>query len=175
MINTRLSFLLLLTTFFVGCSNMPTNSQNKAVFQDQLSTLMLDYASIENLQADELKTVFNSVKEKFLKEEKSDDRIRYILLLVLPEQEFYDRNAALSLLNEWPNIEQQPTSIIAFRSILIKRLAEEKRIHDIVNNLSRQLRHEKQQTDTLQKKINDIKDMEKKLIRRNIQDNINGH
>lgn len=175
MTNTKLSFILLLTASLVGCSNMPTNPQDKKVFQVQLSTLMLDYASTENMQADELKTLFNSVKEKFLNNKMDEDRIRYILLLALPEQEFYDSNAALSLLKEWPNIEQQPTSIIAFRSILIKRLAEEKRIHDIVNNLSRQLRHEKQQTDTLQKKINDIKDMEKKLIRRNIQDNINGH
>ncbi len=135
---------------------------------DQLSILMLDYANVAKMDSSELEAVYEAAQEKFLNEKKDEDRIRYILLLSLPNTSFHNRDAALTLLKEWHDIEQQHASFISFRNMLITRLEEEERINNRANRLSQQLTIEKQQTELLQNKVNGIKDMEKTLIRRNI-------
>jgi cell division protein FtsX len=175
-IYNRLHLLILLNILLlIGCSNMLTNTTQysdgpppQTAVQAQLNALMLDYAHVENMNSSELGVLHETVKEKFLNEKKDEDRIRYILLLTLPNTKFYNREAALALLKEWHGIEQQPLSFISFRNMLIARLEEEERISGIANRLSQQLTIEKQQTELLQRKVNGIKDMEKTLIRRNI-------
>jgi len=139
-----------------------------APVQAQLDALMLDYAHIEKMESSELSALHEFSKQKFLDKKEDEDRIRYILLLSLPNTTFYNRDVALTLLKEWHGIEQQPLSFISFRNMLIARLEEEERIDQITNRLYQELTIEKQQTELLQKKVNGIKDLEKKLIRRNI-------
>ncbi len=179
-IYNRIPVFILLNILLTGCSNMQINTP---LFPDkspphvndkiqlngkiQLNSLMLDYAHVQNMHASELDTIFEAAQEKFLNEKKDEDRIRYILLLSLPNTSFHNRDAALTLLKEWHDIEQY-ASFISFRNMLITRLEEEERINKMANDLSQQLVREKQQTEILQRKVNGIKDMEKTLIRRNI-------
>jgi len=136
--------------------------------QTQLDALMVDYAHIEKMDSSELNALHEFSKQRFLDKQEDEDRIRYILLLSLPNTTFYNRDVALTLLKEWNGIEQHPLSFISFRNMLITRLEEEERIDKITNRLSQELTTEKQQTELLQKKVNGIKDLEKTLIRRNI-------
>lgn len=159
-----------------GCSNL--NNKQVAInpdelvfrekFEDSLSDLMLDYANIERKDAAELEAMFDHVRERFEKGGHLDNRLKYILLLTLSDQEFFDRDKALDLLKEWPETGQLPQSINSFRKILIMRLEEESRLKKSVNQLYQQLENEKVKSKMLQKKVDDIKDMEKSLIRRNL-------
>ncbi len=172
----RLFLFILLNFLLFGCSNMLTNTAQhtdatlpKTVpIQTQLDALMVDYALIEKMDATELSALHEFSKQKFLDKQEDEDRIRYILLLLLPNTAFYDRDVALTLLKEWHGIEQQQLSFISFRNMLITRLEEEERMDRITNRLYQELTIEKQQTELLQKKVNGIKDLEKTLIRRNI-------
>ncbi|SER34479.1 hypothetical protein SAMN05421690_102033 [Nitrosomonas sp. Nm51] len=168
-------FIVILAS--TGCSNIekqqiiinPDELVSREAFEDQLSNIMLDYASIIAQQNDKkIEFTFNNVKQNFERDDSHDNRIRYILLLILTKQKFYDLEKALSLLNDWPETRQLPVPLDSFRKILIMRLTEELRLRKLVNRLSHQLANEKLETEMLHKKINDIKDMEKSLIRRNM-------
>ncbi|SFL38863.1 hypothetical protein SAMN05216302_10754 [Nitrosomonas aestuarii] len=146
----------------------PDELISRELFENQLSDLMHDYASLEKKNNTELEAIFNNVKEKFENDNNNINRIRYILLLTLPSQKFYDTNIALSLLKNWPETERQPSSFESFRNLLIMRLEEELRLKRMAKQLFHQLANEKLKSEMLQKKIEDIKDMEKSLIRRNM-------
>jgi len=160
----------------IGCSTIeekqvitkPDELIYREIFENQLNALMLDFASLEKKNNTELEAIFNNVKEKFENDKNNINRIRYILLLTLPDQKFYDADIALSLLKEWPETELLPPSLESFRNLLIMRLEEELRLKRIVKQLFHQLANEKLRSEMFQKKIEDIKDMEKSLIRRNI-------
>jgi len=172
----KLHLIILLNMLLTGCSSLPTDPDwrfgkllTPVASQDRLSVLVFDYASFEEMDSKELEDKFEVVKKAFLNKNRSEDRIKYILLLTLPGEKFYDRNAALNLLKEWPEIEQQKSDIISFRNVLITRLEEEERMSVIADHLSEQLKLEKQRSEVLQRKVEAIKAMERKLIRRNVQ------
>ena len=174
---TFLVFILLNPVIITGCNNfdkkqpiiiykeLPSNE----VLEDQLNNLMLEYASIMKKETVELEKIYLHAKEKFEIDSSTHNRFRYILFLILSNQNFYDRDKALTLLTNWPESEQLTLSSESFRQILIMRLTEEIRLRNQVRDLSHQLANEKLNAEVLQKKIDDIKNMEKSLIRRNLQ------
>ncbi|MCP5244376.1 MAG: hypothetical protein H6940_13290 [Burkholderiales bacterium] len=175
-VSCTIFLLVVIILMLTGCSNIkkqrvvknPDELVSREIFQDQLSNVLQDYADIEQQSDIELELTFNTVKQKFETNDNLDNRIRYILLLVLTEQKFSDLEKAYSLLNDWPENEYLSTPLNSFRDILIMRLEAELRLRKVVNQLSNQLANEKLKSEMLQKKINDIKDMEKSLIRRNM-------
>lgn len=168
--------ICLAVLLIMSCSNINNRSAVlnpdelifKEKFEDQLTSVMLDYASIEKKSAAEMAAIFDFAKEQFENGNGTDHRLRYSLLLTLPNQKFYDREKALTLLKEWPETERLPQTVNSFRKILLMRLEEEQHLKKSVNHLYHQLENEKMKYKMLQKKVDDIKDMEKSLIRRNL-------
>ena len=152
---------------------LPATVNEKAVRKDpqknQFNKLIHEYIHFEQKDNAVLEKDFVSAKEKFELDNNSHNRFKYILLLTLPNQKFSDQTSALALLKKWPEDKQLPASMQRFRKILIMRLEEETRLRNQIRNLTYQLANEKMNAETLQKKIDDIKNMEKSLIRRNLQ------
>ena len=177
-INSILFFLIVLTVLTItGCGSLEKNllvSINEKRIpedtnEDQVNNLIHEYIHFEQENITVLEENFLSAKENFELDNNYHNRFRYILLLILPNQKFNDQARALRLLKNWPQEEQLPASMQSFRKFLIIRLEEEDRLKNHVRNLTYQLANEKMNVETLQKKIDDIKNMEKSLIRRNLQ------
>ena len=136
--------------------------------EDQLGNMMYEFIDFAQKDNAMLEQAYLSAKEKFEMDSSYQNRFRYVLMLTLPNSKFSDQANALALLEDWSEEEQLPASWQSFRRILIMRLEEEARLRNQARNLMHQLTQEKMNAETLQKKIEDIKDMEKTLIRRNI-------
>lgn len=178
--SSKLFFVLIVSTLLSACSHLlPNADQSSGESRPEIATvvtpdpepvddLMHDYLLAEKMSAEQLLTVFEETKNKFLSENKSEDRIRYILLLVMPDKSFHNRDAALRLLKEWPQLEEQSPGIIGFRNFLMVRLEEENRVMGKLKRISQKMKIEEERSEMLQTKINEIRDMEKAFNRRNL-------
>jgi bacterioferritin (cytochrome b1) len=184
MINLFRKFCILLTiNILSGCSAMQASQspnpvisptqQIQVVVPSQLDMLMQYYKFLQEKTESELVQEFNTVKMNFMHNNSNGNRIRYILLLSLPNADFRNISDALSLLIEWPQNEQELTSMDIFRKLLTQLLTEQQHLTSTVRNFSEKLKAAEEHSEKLQKKVDDIKDMEKSLIRRESQSNIN--
>lgn len=115
------------------------------------------------------KQKFEDIKKDFTdNHDNVVNRLKYALLLATPRTSFHNRNMAIKLLNDWPQLDQSESSLYGFRNILLGFLTEQQRTQNTINNLSKQLKVEQQRVIKLQKIVSDIKDMEKNLYRRNL-------
>jgi uncharacterized protein (UPF0335 family) len=175
---------LLLINILSGCSSMYTHQSPSAdsvmsstqpiqvVVPSQLDLLMEYYERLQEKTEAELIEEFNTVKMNFMHNNSDGNRIRYILLLSLPNKDFRNISDALHLLMEWPENEQQLTSIGSFRKLLTQLLTEQQHLNSTVKNFSEKLKEVEMHSERLQKKVDDIKDMEKSLIRRESHSNM---
>lgn len=180
-------FSILLAIFLLGgCSTMqasqPQNTiilpakPTQVVVPSQLDMLMKYYELLQEKTKPELAQEFATVKKNFMHNNSDKNRIRYILLLSLPNADFRNISDALSLLMEWPQDSQQSqqlTSMTSFRKLLTQLLTEQQHLNSTVKNFSEKLKAVEAYSEKLQKRVEDIKDMEKSLIRRESQPNIN--
>lgn len=181
---SRIICTSLLINIFGGCSAMPTHQSPSADFAmsstqptevvvlSQLDMLMKYYERLQDKTEAELIEEFNNVKMDFMHNNSDRNRIRYILLLSLPNKDFRNISDALHLLMEWPESEQQLTSMDSFRKLLTQLLTEQQHLNSTVKNFSEKLRAVEMHSERLQKKVDDIKDMEKSLIRRESHPNM---
>ena len=178
--SSKLFFVLIVSTLLAACSHLlPNADQSSGESRPEIATvvtpdpepvddLMRDYLLTEKMSAEQLLAVFEETKNKFLSENKSEDRMRYILLLTMPDKNFYNREAALKLLKEWPQLEEQSPSIIGFRDFLMARLEEENRMVGKLKRVSQKIKIEEERSEMLQTKINEIREMEKAFNRRDL-------
>lgn len=175
--------ILLTINILSGCSAMQASQspnpvvsstqQIQVVVPSQLDILMQYYEFLQEKTESELAQEFNTVKMNFIHNNSDGNRIRYILLLSLPNTDFRNISDALSLLIEWPQNDQELTSMDIFRKLLTQLLTEQQHLTSTVKNFSEKLKAAEEHSEKLQKKVDDIKDMEKSLIRRESQSNIN--
>lgn len=182
---SRKFFILLAISILNGCSAMQISqspSPNsvvsptqpiQVVVPSQLDMLMQYYERLQEKTEPELIEEFNAVKMNFMHNNSDGNRIRYILLLSLPNKEFRNISDALHLLMEWPENEQQLTSMDSFRKLLTQLLTEQQHLNSTVKNFLEKLKAVELHSERLQKKVDDIKDMEKSLIRRESHSNMN--
>ena len=175
--------ILLVMSILSGCSTMqasqplnsviPPSQPAQLVVSSQLDILMQYYESLQEKTEQELVQEFDTVEMNFMRNNSDENRIRYILLLSLPNTDFRNISDALSLLMEWPQNGQQLTSMDSFRKLLTQLLTEQQHLNSTVKNFSEKLKAVETHSEELQKKVDDIKDMEKSLIRRESHSNIN--
>jgi hypothetical protein len=175
--------ILLAINILSGCAAMQASQSPNPVISpthpiqvavpSQLDKLMQYYEFLQEKTGAELVQEFNTVKMNFMHNNSDGNRIRYILLLSLPNAEFRNISDALSLLIEWPQDEQQLTSLDIFRKLLTQLLTEQQHLNSTVRNFSEKLKAAEGYSEKLQKKVDDIKDMEKSLIRRESHSNMN--
>ncbi len=140
---------------------------SQIIITSQLDKLMQYYNLLHKKTKIELAVEYEMAKQSFIHEKSDGNRIRYILLLLFPKTSFYDNDTALSLLEEWPQSKQQLSDLEGFKSLLFILLTEQQGMEKTIRNLSHQISLEKERASSLQKKVDDIKVMEKNLLRRN--------
>jgi hypothetical protein len=154
-----------------GCAVLPHTrstapSQQEVVLTGQMDDMMEFYESLRKLSATELSRVYDKVKQNFVQNKSDANRIRLVLLLIMPQTSFRDANSALYLLNEWPRGEARTFNhLLSFRNLLAAQLVEQQRLSSSIEELSQKLRDEQKRVETMQNQIDAIKSMEKNLLR----------
>ncbi|MBX3638994.1 MAG: hypothetical protein KF888_00585 [Nitrosomonas sp.] len=171
------SILLVICVFIAGCT--ATNTHQPLVIYTEQSDQNNESDHVNSL--DELMRYHDSLLEKknpHLTEEYSyavdnykdslsaEDRFKYILLISIPNTTHTDLRAALDLLNNWPQEVNLPPNLADFRKFLIRMLTERQTARSNTKILLQKLNASEAQTQTLQKRIDAIINMEKDLIRR---------
>ncbi|OJY08813.1 MAG: dihydrolipoamide acyltransferase [Nitrosospira sp. 56-18] len=155
-----------------GCAIVPhtpsiePSSQREIVLTGQMDDMMEFYESLRKLSAAELSRVYDKVKQNFVQNKSDSNRIRLVLVLIMPHTSFRDVNSALYLLNEWPRGEAKTFNhLSSFRNLLAAQLGEQQRLGNSVDELSQKLKDEQKRVETMQNQIDAIKSMEKNLLR----------
>lgn len=170
----RLIVLFVAVIVLVGCaylpvdqSQIPTMSSSQLNQRNQLSRLMKYHGQLQKKTQQELSKEYSVVRKQFLDKRSDEDRAKYTLLLSLPNTSFHNPAIALHLLNEWPKKTKLSANSDSFRVLLVLLLKEQQTLKSLERNLSQKLKDEEARSDALQKQVDDIKDMEKSLLRRN--------
>ena len=172
----RLVVLSVTVIVLVGCAHstvgqpqtpvmLPSPSQIQQ--RTQLSRLMQYQGQLQKKTQEELSKEYSEVRKRFLDKQGDEDRAKYTLLLSLPNTDFHNPTIALHLLNEWPQKTKLSTNSENYRVFLALLLKEQQTLKGLVRNLSQKLKDEEARSEALQKQVDDIKDMEKSLLRQN--------
>ncbi len=177
-----LPVLLLIQFILSGCSALTggngeisaqTNSvcipdalPHQVITSSHLDQIMEYYDFLHNQTLPELIREYSAVKQDVINSKSDENQIKYILLLSFPNTTFHDVDRALKLLNEWPGSSEQSSNLNSFKNLLVMLFNEQQRMSDTIGNLFHKLKTERERAAALEKKVNDIKDMEKNLIRR---------
>ncbi len=169
-------FVLLFAGVFVlvGCAYFPENKSQITVIsppqtksRSQLDRLMEYHEQLQKKSQQELTKEYSEVRKRFLEKRNDQDRAKYTLLLSLPNTSFYNLDTALHLLNEWPKKTNLSDETDSFRNLLVLLLKDQQSLRVQLHNASQKLKDEEVRSEALQKQVDDIKDMEKSLLRRN--------
>ena len=170
----RLVLLFASVFVLVGCAYFPENkSQITAISppqsksRSQLDRLMEYHEQLQKKSQQELSKEYSEVRKRFLEKRNDQDRAKYTLLLSLPNTSFYKLDTALHLLNEWPKKTNLSDETDSFRNLLVLLLKDQQSLRVQLHNASQKLKDEEVRSEALQKQVDDIKDMEKSLLRRN--------
>jgi len=172
----QIGLKLIVIILTVACSSKPITSElqvidvtpTQIIVQSQLEQIVEHYSFILNETETAQAQEFKDTKKKYSNNENTVNRLKYALLLATPKSAFQNRNMAIKLLNDWPQQEKAESNLYNFRNLLLKFLTEQQHTHNTINNLSKQLKTERERVAKLQKLVRDIKDMEKNLFRRNL-------
>ena len=180
-------FFILLITYLIlmGCSTVPIDSSetrvrhsqmdegvrhsqmDEGVRHSQMDEVMQYYSGLLGLPADELVAEYHLAKERFERRGSDEYRIKYILLLILPNAEFRNLIAALRLLTEWTQEEgSNLNGLNGLRLLLVQLVTQQQHLEIISDNFYESLKIKEQRVKILQNQIDAIKTMEKNLIRR---------
>ena len=170
----RLIVLFSAVVILAGCayspvdqSQIPVMSSSQLQQGNQLSKLMKYHGQLQKKTQEELSKEYSEVRKRFLDKRSDQDRAKYALLLSLPNTSFYNSAIALYLFNEWPQKTKLSADSDSFRILLVLLLKEQQTLKSRESNLSQKLKDEEARSEALQKQVDDIKDMEKSLLRRN--------
>lgn len=153
----------------IGCSTVPENQTppcppSELTVTGQMDDMMQYYDSLRKQSPPELAKVYDRVKQNFAQNKSDANRVRLVLLLILPNTSFRDIPSALHLLNEGPRDPKPANNLQSFRNLLAVLLAEQQRLSNSLDESSQKLKEEQKRADTLQHQIDAIKSMEKNLI-----------
>ena len=125
------------------------------------------HAQLQKKTQQELSKEYSEVRKRFLDKRNDQDRAKYTLLLSLPNTSFHNPATALHLLDEWPKKTNLSAATDSFRKLLVELVKDQQHLRIQMQELSQKLKDEKVRSEALQKQVDDIKDMEKSLFRRN--------
>lgn len=176
---SRTIILLIFSAVLTGCTALPAFFDNQVSQQDKfeqnksLNDLMSYYDQLQKKKASQLATEYDYNKSYFDNNINADSRFKYILLVSLPNTAFSDIRLALDLLTNWPQDLTLPPDLDGFRKLLISLLEEQQTAKTETRNLSQKLKISnenahvlKEQIQTLESRIDAIKNMEKHPIRK---------
>ncbi|MCO6426533.1 dihydrolipoamide acyltransferase [Nitrosomonas communis] len=169
--------LLIFSAILGGCA-APSAQQSPVIFTEQphqqhgsygynsLDELMLYFDLLQKKNAAQLTQEYNDVKNRFKNDIEAENRLKYILLISLPNTAFTNVQAALDLLNNWPQDITLPPNLASFKKLLILLLTEQQTAKTHTKNLLQKLKATEEHAQILQNRIDAIKSIEKSPIRR---------
>ena len=170
----RLIVLFVAVAVLAGCAYFPVEQSQipeiapvQSQPRSQLSRLMEYYGQLQKKTEQELSKEYSEVSKLFFVKQSDLNRARYTLLLSLPNTSFHNLTTALHLLNEWPQKTKLSADSDSFRVLLVLLLKEQEFLKSQMRNLSQKLKDEAARSEALQKQVDNIKDMEKNLLKRN--------
>ncbi len=135
--------------------------------QDDLNELMHYYNSLQDKSELELAWEYNYANSHYRESTDTRERLKLLMLLLLPNTNFQSIPTALDLLENSPQPAELSSSLAAFENILTLLLKQQESANIQVQNLSAKLRATEAEVKILQNKIDAIKNIEKNLMRRN--------
>lgn len=174
---SKVRSLLIIYAALVGCTATPTH-QSPAISTEQtsqhdefdqfsnLDELMQYHDFLQEKNTFQLSWEHNYAKNHFKNSPNPENRLKYILLISLPNTAFTDSHAALDLLNNWPEEITLPPNLASFKKLLTILLSEQQIARSNARNLTQKLKASEEQIQTLQNRINAIKSIEMNPIRR---------
>ncbi|MDR3392670.1 MAG: dihydrolipoamide acyltransferase [Sulfuriferula sp.] len=154
-----------------ACANLPgqTHPANAGwtpslIVTSQAEELLLYYDYARKLPTPDLVREYDKARQNMALAKTEVNRLRLALLLSLPGAPFHDNAAALALANEQlKDIKSTNPGLHGLAGLLAVSLADQQRTSD---ELMQKLKDEQKRADSLQDKVDAIKNMEKNLIRR---------
>jgi hypothetical protein len=126
---SKVRSLLIIYAALVGCTATPTH-QSPVIFTEQtsqhdefdqfsnLNELMQYHDLLQEKNTFQLSWEHNYAKNHFKNSPNPENRLKYILLISLPNTAFTDSHAALDLLNNWPEEIILPPNLASFQKII---------------------------------------------------------
>ncbi|MHB1240470.1 MAG: hypothetical protein ACYC18_08200 [Gammaproteobacteria bacterium] len=133
---------------------IPSTSDRGA---DSVAELLAYVEELQQMSPQQLDVEFHSAKERFVRTPDGSSRLRLVVLLTLPDAPFHDDDRAIGLLNGYLDAPAgEPAAMRNFAAFLRRMI---KRHQAEAANLSA----EQQRSDLLQRKIDEIKSIEKSI------------
>jgi hypothetical protein len=174
--NHILQLAMILLMLFAGCTHsllkppvepeIPV-AQAPQVPLNDLNDLMHYYSSLLNKSALELAWEYNYANNHYRESMDSQERLKFLILLLLPDTHFRNVQAALDILENPPQTVEFSPNLAAFEKFLVLLLKEQQSASSQAEQLSVKLRATETQVKILQDRIDAIKNIEKNLLRRN--------
>lgn len=169
--------LLIFCVVLIGCTVTPAQ-QSPVIFTEQtlhhdefdqfssLNELMRYHDSLQQKNAFQLAWEHSYAVNHFKNNPDAESRLKYILLITLPNKTFTDIDAALDFLNNWPQEIMLPSDLASFKKLLTLLLTEQQTARAHAKRSLQKLNVSEEQVQILQDRIDAIKSMEKNPIRR---------
>lgn len=134
----------------------------------ELEVILQNYEYVRKKPVTELVKELDKAKKNLSLAKSDTARVELALILVLPNTPFRDIGAAITLLNEPTKDVKSSPSMGSFKHLLSTQLSEQQRIHGNINELSQKLKEEQKHSEVLKNQIDNIKNMERNLILRDM-------
>lgn len=175
--SSNLTFLLLVCAVLAGCAAMPANhsslvfteqtlQQDEFAQDDNLDDLMRYHNFLQEKNAFQLSWEYNYAKNHYKNNTNAESRLKYILLISLPNTAFTDIHGALDLLENWPEDVTISPNLASFKKLLTTLLTEQQTARLNARNLLQKLKTSEELVQTLQNRIDAIKSIQRNPIRR---------
>lgn len=171
----KLSAALILATALAGCmqsivqpSHQLSGHTGTRIIQepDDLGELMRYFDSLQDKSSAELLEEYQYASSHYRDSLDIQQRLKLLLLLLLPNTGFQSTHAALDLAENPPDgVETTPVTD-TFKNLLVLLLKQQRAANFRIQNLSEKLRATETEVKILQDKINAIKNIEKNLMRK---------
>jgi len=171
----KLSIVLTLVMMLSGCMpsivrapHQPPGHAETRIIQepDDLGELMRYFSTLQDKSGAELFEEYQYANSHYRDSIDIQQRLKLLLLLLLPDTGFQSTRTALDLMENPPDgIEATPVTD-AFKNLLVLLLKQQRAANLKIQNLSERLRVTETEVKTLQDKINAIKNIEKNLMRK---------
>lgn len=133
---------------------------------DDLAELMRYFSSLQDKSSAELLEEYQYANSHYRDSIDMRQRLKLLLLLLLPNTNFQSTRAALDLIENPPaEVETTPVTS-AFKNLLVLLIKQQRAANLKIQNLSEKLRITESEVKVLRDKINAIKSIEKNLIRK---------
>lgn len=133
---------------------------------DDLGELMHYYSSLQDKSGSELIEEYQYANIHYRDSADLQQRLKLLLLLLLPNTGFQSTHAALDLMKNTPEQIETTPATTAFRDLLISLLKQQRAANLKIRNLTEKVRTTEAEVKILQNKINAIKDIEKNFMRK---------